>query len=76
MSGNTPVSQACSVIVNGAVLQVTPGITVAELLHVLGRRGEGIAIALNDEVVTRSRWADTELRKGDRVEVLTAAQGG
>jgi sulfur carrier protein len=36
----------------------------------------GIAVALNGEVVPRSAWEVTGLRPGDRVEVLTAAQGG
>jgi sulfur carrier protein len=36
----------------------------------------GIAVAVNGEVVPRSAWADHALRDGDRVEILTAAQGG
>jgi sulfur carrier protein len=36
----------------------------------------GIAVALNGEVVPRSAWDATGLEAGDRVEVLTAAQGG
>ena len=36
------------------------------------RRGKsGLAVAVNDEVVPRSRWASTALQAGDRVEVLT-----
>jgi sulfur carrier protein len=31
---------------------------------------------VNGEVVPRSQWAEVALRDGDRVEVLTAAQGG
>jgi sulfur carrier protein len=38
--------------------------------------GPGIAAALNEAVVPRSRWAATLLRDGDRVEILTAVQGG
>jgi sulfur carrier protein len=33
-------------------------------------------VAVNGEVVPRSTWATASLRDGDRVEVLTAAQGG
>ncbi|MFE1169533.1 sulfur carrier protein ThiS [Nocardiopsis sp. NPDC058789] len=36
----------------------------------------GIAVAVNDEVVRRTAWTDTELSAGDRVDVLTAVQGG
>jgi sulfur carrier protein len=41
-----------------------------------GAAAKGIAVALNGEVVPRSAWDATDLRPGDRVEVLTAAQGG
>jgi sulfur carrier protein len=36
----------------------------------------GVAVAVNGEVIPRSAWATAGLRDGDRVEVLTAAQGG
>lgn len=36
----------------------------------------GIAVAVNDEVVRRPAWAATPLGAGDRVDVLTAVQGG
>lgn len=36
----------------------------------------GIAVAVNDEVVRRPAWAATRLGAGDRVDVLTAVQGG
>jgi len=52
--------------------------TVAELVEELGHRPEqqGIAVAVNDEVVPRSRWADCALSERDRVEVVGAVQGG
>jgi sulfur carrier protein len=36
----------------------------------------GVAVAVNGEVVPRTDWPATVLRGGDRVEVLSAAQGG
>jgi sulfur carrier protein len=36
----------------------------------------GVAVALNDSVVPRAEWPRTALDDGDRVEVLTAVQGG
>jgi sulfur carrier protein len=35
-----------------------------------------VAVAVNGEVVPRSRWTETALADGDSVEVLSAAQGG
>jgi sulfur carrier protein len=50
------------------------GALVAELTG--GVPPAGIAVALNDDVVPRSAWERTTLHPGDRVEVLTAMQGG
>jgi sulfur carrier protein len=36
----------------------------------------GVAIALEGAVVPRGAWPDVRLEAGQRVEVLTAAQGG
>ena len=36
----------------------------------------GIAVAVNQEVVPRREWASTPLRPGDRIEIITAVQGG
>lgn len=36
----------------------------------------GVAAALNETVVPRAQWPSTPLAEGDRVEVLTAVQGG
>lgn len=36
----------------------------------------GVAAAVNDEVVPRSAWAATVPHPGDRIELLSAVQGG
>lgn len=64
------------VTVNGGPDHVPDGTTVDDVVVRLGRGRSGLAVAVNDEVVPRSRWASTALQAGDRVEVLTAAQGG
>lgn len=63
--------------VNGEPRQLharTVAALVEELGHDPGRRG--IAIAVNDEVVPRSGWAERTLAQGDRIEVVGAVQGG
>ena len=66
--------------VNGEPREVPEGATVDALVaSVTGRpvgQAGGIAAAVNGEVVPRSSWAGTVLRDGDRVEVVTAVQGG
>jgi sulfur carrier protein len=38
--------------------------------------GQGVAVAVDGEVVPRARWRRTRLRDGQQVEVLRAVQGG
>jgi sulfur carrier protein len=59
--------------VNGAARDLPDGSTVGD---VVGPPRRGVAVAVNGEVVPRTGWPATPLRDGDRVEVLTAAQGG
>jgi sulfur carrier protein len=64
--------------VNGTPTTDRDGATLAELLAALGveSRARGVAVAVNGEVVPRSAWEDRRVADGDRVEALTAMQGG
>ncbi|SEG84362.1 sulfur carrier protein [Nonomuraea solani] len=62
--------------INGAPHEVADGMTVAQAVRTLTAATTGVAVALNDEVVIRSAWETTALSDSDRVEVLTAVQGG
>ncbi|MFI5839875.1 sulfur carrier protein ThiS [Catenuloplanes sp. NPDC051500] len=64
------------VTVNGDDRELDGRVTVADAVAELTGVHRGVAVALNGEVVPRGRWAETPLSEGDRVEVLTAAQGG
>ncbi|KKK05258.1 sulfur carrier protein ThiS [Micromonospora sp. HK10] len=63
-------------IVNGAGRDLPGGVTVAELVRAVTTQERGLAVAVNGEVVPRGGWPATVLHDGDRVEVLSAAQGG
>ncbi|MFF4614493.1 MULTISPECIES: sulfur carrier protein ThiS [Nonomuraea] len=63
-------------MINGASHEVADGMTVAQAVRTLTTATTGVAVAVNDEVVTRSSWETTALSDRDRVEVLTAVQGG
>jgi sulfur carrier protein len=62
--------------VNGAPRRVPGGASVADLVRDIAPQQRGVAVAVNGEVVPRNGWPATPLRDGDRVEVLSAAQGG
>ncbi len=71
-------SEGGTVVVNGTARTVDAGTTVADLVEELAgsANAKGVAAALNGAVVPRGRWRLLELQDGDRVEILTAVQGG
>ncbi|MEV5609409.1 sulfur carrier protein ThiS [Streptomyces sp. NPDC052225] len=65
-----------NVSLNGEPRTVTAGATLDVLVATLTSAHSGVAAALNETVVPRTQWPVTALSEGDRVEVLTAVQGG
>ncbi|MET7620281.1 sulfur carrier protein ThiS [Streptomyces sp. NPDC005408] len=65
-----------NVSVNGETRELATGTTLDSLVADLSAAPSGVAAALNEAVVPRSQWSGTVLGDGDRVEVLTAVQGG
>lgn len=59
-------------IVNGTPTQVRDGLRLTDLVP----DPLGVAVAVNGSVVRAADWSHTRLRDGDRVEVVTARQGG
>jgi sulfur carrier protein len=65
------------VAVNGERREFETGLTVAGLLAELGLAAPaGVAVAVNDRVVTRASFASHPLRDGDLVEIIRAVAGG
>ena len=63
------------VTVNGEQRDISAS-HVDALLSELDYEGTHFAIALNYDVLPRSRWAETALRPGDEIEIITPRQGG
>jgi sulfur carrier protein len=63
------------VIVNGERREIAAE-TVDALLSELDYEGAHVAIAVNFDVLPKSRWADTMLKSGDEIEIITPRQGG
>jgi sulfur carrier protein len=60
---------------NGVATDVAAA-TVADLVVALGLTGKRIAVERNGEIVPRSRYAETPLARGDRLEIVGAVGGG
>ncbi|THD51026.1 MAG: sulfur carrier protein ThiS [Bradyrhizobium sp.] len=63
------------VIVNGEPREVA-STSVDALLGELEYDGTHFAIAVNYDVLPKSRWAETALKTGDEIEIITPRQGG
>ena len=61
--------------VNGEPREIS-SLSVDDLLGELDYEGTHFAIALNYDVVPKSRWAETHLKAGDEIEIITPRQGG
>jgi sulfur carrier protein len=63
------------VIVNGEAREIA-SVRVDALLGELDYEGTHFAIALNFDVLPKSQWAQTPLKSGDEIEIITPRQGG
>jgi thiazole synthase len=63
---------------NGEAVMLPDGAALTEAIEASGadREQRGVAVAIDGEVVPRSEWSGTQLREGQKVEVLAAIQGG
>ena len=67
---------AIEVDVNGERKRLETACTISELLEGLDLGGKRVAVAVNRDVVIRSRHAEHRIADGDRIEILEAVGGG
>jgi sulfur carrier protein len=61
--------------VNGEQREINAS-RIDALLSELEYEGTHFAIALNYDVLPKSRWAETPISNGDEIEIITPRQGG
>jgi sulfur carrier protein len=64
------------IVVNGTSREGTRRLSLLLAELGLGPDARGVAVAVDGEVVPRSRWGELTLADGARVEVVDAIQGG
>ena len=64
--------------VNGEAKEVSSGLTLHQLLLDLDidPSRPGIAVAVDQEVVSRTQWLETVIPAESEIEIIRAAQGG
>ncbi|HYR39815.1 MAG TPA: sulfur carrier protein ThiS [Methylomirabilota bacterium] len=64
------------VLVNGEPMELPEGLSVDDLLLQLKVKREYTAVALNREITPKTKYADTRLKDGDKVEIVRPMGGG
>jgi sulfur carrier protein len=64
------------ITVNGAPQVHAGPLAVADLLQNMALAGKKVAVERNGEIVPRGAHASTQLKDGDRLEIVVAVGGG
>ena len=56
--------------------KLMPPVLLSQLIAELGLKGDRVAVELNGAIVERSRWPETKLATGDKLEVVHFVGGG
>ncbi len=61
---------------NGQNREVADNITISTLLESLELTGKRLAVEVNEDLITRSKFDSHQLSEGDHVEIVQAIGGG
>ena len=56
--------------------KTSPRPRLALLIEQLGMKQDRVAVELNRDIVPRTKWAETNLSEGDRLEIVHFVGGG
>lgn len=62
--------------INGEPRDFPDGLTLAALVEQLGMKPDRVAVELNLEIVPRANWQSTQLKDGDKLEIVHFVGGG
>ncbi|TRX66114.1 sulfur carrier protein ThiS [Carboxylicivirga sp. M1479] len=66
-----------NITINGQANDMPQNSTIAEVLqHIKQIQTGGIAVAINDTVVPKGKWATSQVAEGDKILIIKASQGG
>ena len=62
--------------INGEIKTFTNSINLSKLLEILNIQINGVAVAINMEIVSRNKYNETILNDEDEIEIVRAVGGG
>ncbi len=69
-------SATISIELNGEARTIADSDNVQDLIDALSLTNQALAVAVNREVVPRSKWREYRFAGGDKVDVVRAIGGG
>jgi sulfur carrier protein len=69
-------AQIIDVVVNGQVKAVPEGLSVLELLRVLGVEPDRVAVELNRSIIRRPQWESVRIEPNAQLEIVQFVGGG
>lgn len=61
---------------NGDARNFPDGLNLSALVRHLGMKPDRVAVELNLEIVPRAQWQNTQLKDGDKLEIVHFVGGG
>jgi len=66
-----------NITINNKAYELPEGGTVADAVALLGLPSvQGIALAVNSDVIPRHQWSESLLKEQDKLMIIKATQGG
>jgi len=69
-------ADALTFMLNGETRNHPPPLSIAALLAHIGLDRRKVAVELNEEIVLRALYAETQIRHGDKLEIVHFIGGG
>jgi len=70
------ISKTMKLIINGEERSLENVSSLSSLLQQLGLKADRVAVELNHEIAARALWDSTQLKDGDRLEIVQFVGGG
>jgi len=70
------VSSPIKIFINGDLKKFPSETNIVSVLESLNISSKHIAIEINENLVFRSDWQETNLKDGDKIEIVKAIGGG
>jgi len=65
-----------NIIVNNNSQSINDASSIEAMVAQLNVESKGIAIAVNQTVISKSEWSNTTLKENDNLTIIKATQGG